>query len=138
MPDKKVTVSRLEDIVVGEYYHVIGTDSTGVKIPPQVAHVIEPPVRTSAMGVPAVKVLIMAKIGDELIQYTTMLDLWSINVKEGGKGILSGHGMHDRELVRLVNTKELIEFVGNDTYKEAMQSRRETKVLVADKWGNFK
>jgi len=138
MPDKKVTVSRLSDIMVDEYYHVIGTDSSGMKIPPQIIRILEPPIRTSGFGVPTVKVEAMVKLGDTLLRYTTKFDLWSINVKEGGKGLLTGHGVHDRELVRMVHPNELRTFLGDDSYNEALQMQRDMKIIVADKWGNFK
>lgn len=136
MPDKKVSVTRLSDIEVGEYYLVRGTDSSGVPIPPQIAHIKAPPRRTTAYGVPTVKCEVMAKIGTELIRYETEMDLWSINVKEGGTGTLTGHGLHDREMIRMTHPDQLKRFMGDESYADIMrQKNRDHKVVTSTKFG---
>lgn len=136
MPDKKVSVTRLSDIEVGEYYLVRGTDSSGMPIPPQIAHIKAPPRRTVAFGVPTVKCEVMAKIGKQLIRYDTEMDLWSINVKEGGTGSLSGHGLHDREMIRMTHPDQLKQFMGDESYAEIIQQKKDApRVIKSTKFG---
>lgn len=136
MPDKKVSVTRLSDIQVGEYYHIKGSDSGGMPIPPQICRVTSKPTRTTAFGVPSVSAEVMAKVGEQLVRYDTRIDLWSVNVKEGGAGTLTGHGFHDRELIRMVHPDELKRFLGDESYNEIIaQGDKKPELLVATKFG---
>jgi len=133
----RVSVTSVTQIEVGEYYHVRGTDAaTGKPIPPQFIKVKTPPiVNNLSLGMPTMRCDLWIKVDDmvPIILEDVSFDVWTVNIKPG-KGITTGHGHHDRELVRITNLKQLEEIMGSNDYS-AVMAEATPKMGVVDAYG---
>ena len=133
----RVAVTSASQIEVGEYYEVKGTDYAGLPIPAQVINVLTPPLVQDmhSLGVPSMKVDLLMQIGrDRHIFRDHTFDLWTVNVK-AGKGITTGHGYHDRELVKITSLKQLEKILGPNNYNKMIAEASEASEVV-DAYGS--
>ena len=140
---ERVHITSPSQVEVGEYYEVRGTDAYGTPIPPQVIKVKTPPIINNlALGVPTMTVDIMIQVGnDRIVVRDAHFDFWTVNIKSG-KGITTGHGHHDRELVKITSESHLKRILGPNNYKQmvAEASAQQTGVIAAygRKYGSYR
>ena len=139
---ERVAITKASQLVVGGFYEVRGTDHQGFPIPPQVIEIKTLPTSHSAQGVPSMKVDMMVKLGKSLHIIKDMtFDLWVVNIKDG-KGITTGHGYHDRELVLIAEIADLRRILGDEGYVDIMKQFKDitdVKSKYGDKdYGRFR
>lgn len=115
--DKRVAITRVSQISVGSFYRIVGTDSSGLPIPPQVVR-IETPVHYRSVVAPgSCKVSLWADCGAQgrLFQPGGILHMDQVNIPE--------HGLHDRHLEKVPD--ELSRAVGAMAEQNAEQDYAE-------------
>ena len=96
LPESRISVTRADQIEQGRIYRVVGTDGSGVDIPPQIIRVETPVIYRSLLDVGYIKASFWTDLGAAQGKHfhpNMLVPLDAINVPE--------HGMHDRHLERV-------------------------------------